>query len=230
MDQPDRSAASQSAPSTGTEPEGEVTRLLRAARAGETGALDRVVPLVYDELRRLARRELSREHGARTLQATALVHEAYAKLASGAAPAAEGRAHFLSIAARAMRQVLVDEARRRRSAKRGGDWIRTTLSGGAQAVDIALEDFIALDEALERLEPRQRQVVEYRFFGGLEEEEVAQLLGVNKRTVRRDWVKARAWLYRALYVRAAAGDRGDAGSAASPLAAGEAAGDDAPDG
>lgn len=185
--------------SSGSEP-GEVTRLLAAARQGQEGALERIVPLVYDELRRLARRELSREHGARTLQATALVHEAYAKLASGAPPHAEGRAHFLSIAARAMRQVLVDEARRRRTDKRGGDWVRTTLSRGAHAVEVALDDCLALDQALEQLEPRQRQVVEYRFFGGLEEQEIADLLGVTARTVRRDWVKARAWLYRTLYV------------------------------
>jgi RNA polymerase sigma factor (TIGR02999 family) len=175
---------------------GEVTRLLRAAQAGEPAALERLIPLVYDDLRRLAQRQLGREYGDRTLNATALVHEAYLKLAGGAS-AAHDRAHLLAIAARAMRQVLVDYARERKAAKRGGGaWERTTLTDGAWVREFDPDAMLLLDEALAELEPRQRQVVECRFFGGMEEPEIAQALGVSDRTVHRDWVKARAWLHR----------------------------------
>jgi len=178
---------------------GEVTRLLQAAHEGEPGALERLVPLVYDDLRRLARRQLGHEYGERTLNATALVHESFLKLGGGAM-AASDRAHFLAIAARAMRQVLVDHARDRRAAKRGGGaWERTTLTDGAWAADFDPDGMLALDEALAGLQPRQRQVVECRFFGGMEEQEIAAALGVTERTVRRDWTKARAWLYRYFY-------------------------------
>lgn len=181
---------------------GEVTRLLKAVRAGDREALDRLLPLVYDELRGLARAQLGRERGPRTLQATALVHEAYVKLSAGAGARLnpEDRAHFFAIAARAMRQVLVDRARRRKSAKRGGDWLPTTLSDGHAVVELDADELLALDDALEELEARPRQVVELRFFGGLEEEEIAEVLEVSARTVRRDWVKARARLYRRLYL------------------------------
>lgn len=178
---------------------GDVTQLLAAARGGETDALDRLLPLIYDELRDLAGRQMRRERADHTLHSTALVHEVYVKLAARGAPEASDRAHFLAIAARAMRQVLVDHARRRMAAKRGGGWAVTTLSDGHQAVDFQPEEMLALDRALEGLEPRQRQVVEYRFFAGMEESEIAQVLDVSERTVRRDWVKARAWLYRTLY-------------------------------
>jgi len=177
---------------------GDVTQLLRAARDGDRDALDRAMPLVYDDLRRLARRQLSRELGARTLQPTTLVHEAYLKLA-GSSPRLEDRSHLLAIAARAMRQVLVDHARERRAAKRGPEWARTTLTDSAGTFDLDPEQLIALNDALERLDPRQRQVVECRFFGGMEEEEIAEALGITSRTVRRDWVKARAWLNRWLH-------------------------------
>jgi RNA polymerase sigma factor (TIGR02999 family) len=178
---------------------GEVTRWLRAARDGEPGALDRLVPLIYDDLRLLARRQLGREYGDRTLNPTALVHEAYLKLGAGAKVAAD-RAHFLAIAARAMRQVLVDRARDRKAAKRGGGaWERTTLTDGAWVGEFDPDGMLALDEGLARLEPRQRQVVECRFFGGMEEQEIAEALGVSERTIHRDWVKARAWLYRYFY-------------------------------
>lgn len=179
--------------------QGDVTRLLQAARGGERRALDRLLPLVYDELRGLAERQLSRERAGHTLGATGLVHEAYVKLAAGGTGDASDRAHFLAIAARAMRQVLVDYARRRMAVKRGGGWERTTLGAGQAAVEFNLEEMLALDRALDELEPRQREIVEYRFFAGLEEHEIATVLGISERTVRRDWVKARAWLYRSLY-------------------------------
>lgn len=178
---------------------GEVTQLLQAVRDGNPGALDRLVPLVYDDLRLLARRQLGREFGERTLNPTALVHEAYLKLGAGAGVATD-RAHFLAIAARAMRQVLVDHARDRKAAKRGGgSWERTTLTDGAWVGEFDPDGMLALDEGLARLEARQRQVVECRFFGGMEEQEIAAALGVSERTVHRDWVKARAWLYRHFY-------------------------------
>jgi RNA polymerase sigma factor (TIGR02999 family) len=178
----------------------DVTRLLHAARGGDRNALDRLLPLVYEELRQLAARQLRREHGARTLQATALVHEAYMKMVAGSGTIdAADRAHFLAIAARAMRQVLVDQARKRKASKRGGEWAQTTLGDADAAIDFDAAEMLALDVALEQLEPRQRQVVEYRFFAGMEEKQIATLLGVTDRTVRRDWVKARAWLYRAMY-------------------------------
>lgn len=184
-------------PDNSTDP-GDVTVLLRAARDGDREALDRLMPLVYEELRGMARRQIGRERAGHTLHATALVHEAYFKLAGGGFHAGD-RAHFLAIAARAMRQVLVDHARTRDARKRGGDWARTTLGDAHAAVGFRPEEMIALDSAIEELEPRQRQVVEMRFFAGMEEKEIAEVLGVTDRTVRRDWVKARAWLYRTLY-------------------------------
>jgi RNA polymerase sigma factor, TIGR02999 family len=179
---------------------GEVTRLLHAARNGDSDALDRIMPLVYEDLRLIARRQLRHELGDRTMRPTSLVHEAYVKLTNASALNAGDRGHFLAIAARAMRQVLVDDARRRATSKRGGSWTQITFgdrdwSGGALGAD----ELLALNDALDQLEPRQRQVVECRFFGGMEEQEIAETLGINERTVRRDWVKARAWLYRAIY-------------------------------
>jgi len=178
--------------------QGDVTQLLQAVREGDSRALDRLVPLVYEELRGLARRELYRERQGHTLHATALVHEAYLKLAGSGMPASD-RAHFLAIASRAMRQVLVDHARRRKAVKRGGEMVCTTLTDGGAQVEFRPDEMIALDEALEQLDPRQRQIVEFRFFAGMEEKEVAEVLGVSDRTVRREWVKARAWLYRSMY-------------------------------
>ena len=180
---------------------GEVTRLLRAARDGDAGAIDRIVPLVYEDLRRLARRQVGRRFGPQTVRPTELVHEAYVKLCSGGAESAVDRAHFLAIAARAMRQVLVDEARHHQAAKRGGGWKRATLSGSHWVSDLDVDELLTLNDALQELDPRQRQVVECRFFGGMEDSEIAEALGVTDRTVRRDWVKARAWLYRALAER-----------------------------
>ena len=177
---------------------GEVTQLLQAAREDERGALDRLIAVVYDELRLMARRQLARERSGHTLHATALVHEVYVKLAGSPIDASD-RAHFLAIAARAMRQILVDHARRKKAQKRGGGWEVTTLTDGSRSVDFNPEEMLALDRALDELDERQRQVVEFRFFGGMEESEIATVLAISERTVRRDWVKARAWLYRSLY-------------------------------
>lgn len=180
---------------------GEVTRLLRAARDGDPSAVDRIVPLVYEDLRGLARRQLGRGFGPQSVRPTELVHEAYVKLSAGGAEAAVDRSHFLAIAARAMRQVLVDDARHRKAAKRGGGWTRATLSGHHWVADFDVDELLTLNDALDDLDQRQREVVECRFFGGMEESEIAEALGVTERTVRRDWVKARAWLYRALSER-----------------------------
>ena len=177
---------------------GEVTRLLGQAREGDSDALDRLYPHVYDELRQVAERQLRRERAGHTLHPTALVHEAYIKLAGGQLPASD-RSHFMAIAARAMRQILVDHARRRSAQKRGGEWHATTLTDGSASMELDHAELIALDDALDSLDERQRKVVECRYFGGMEESEIAEVLGISERTVRRDWVKARAWLYKALY-------------------------------
>ena len=200
MDLPDAGQATGSAPPEGASaPWGEVTGLLEAVRGGDRAAIDRLVPLIYDDLRAIARRQLGREFGERTMRPTSLVHEAYLKLSGGAALAAHNRAHFLAIAARAMRQVLVDDARRRSAARRGTPSQHVTFDDHLAAAELSPAEVLALDDAIEELEPRQRQVVECRFFGGMEEAEIALSLGVTERTVRRDWVKARAWLYRSLY-------------------------------
>ncbi|MGE0353254.1 MAG: sigma-70 family RNA polymerase sigma factor [Gemmatimonadales bacterium] len=179
-----------------------MTRLLQSWRAGDETAADRLFPLVYQELRRAAEAQLRRERPGHTLQATALVHEVYLKLAGDRSPQWENRGHFLGIAARAMRQLLVDHARRRNAAKRGGGQAVITLGDAQAGMEMPVEEVIALDDALTRLDaanPRLRQVVELRFFAGLTEDETAQALGVTTRTTQRDWVKARAWLYKELY-------------------------------
>lgn len=182
---------------TGLRPETEVSQLLAALRQGESTALDELLPHVYEELRALARAQVRGRPG--TLQATALVHEAYMKLARAGTVAAEDRAHFLAIAARAMRQVVVDRARAALSRKRGGGWQPVTLQPDSVSLELRPEEAIALDRALEALDPRQRLIVECRYFAGLDDGEIAAVLGVTDRTVRREWVKARAWLYAELY-------------------------------
>ncbi|GJG86789.1 DNA-directed RNA polymerase sigma-70 factor [Gemmatimonadetes bacterium T265] len=175
---------------------GTVTTLLREAGAGDAQALDRVFAAVYAELRRLARLVRRGQPGA-TLSSTALVHEAYLKLVPAADQEWRGRAHFFALAARAMRQVLVDAARARLRAKRGGGAQLVTLDGAAAAAPLRPEHLIALDAALERLaalEPRHARVVECRYFAGLTAEETAALLDVSVPTVNRDWRAARAWL------------------------------------
>ena len=191
-------------------PDGEVTRLLRALRAGDASAPDRLFPLVYRELRAAADRALRRERPDHTLQPTELVHDAYQRLAGAAAPDWQGRAHFLGVAARAMRQILVDHARHRNAEKRGGGLAPATLDDRVAAdLTLAPEELIALDDALHRLDavdPRMRAVVEARFFAGMTEEETAHSLGVTVRTVQRDWARARAWLHRELADGGTAGD------------------------
>ncbi len=178
---------------------GDVTRLLHLARAGDAEAFEAAFVRVYDELRRLAMR-VRRGQSSDTLNATALVHEAWLKLAPASATDWAGRRHFLNVAARAMRQVLVDAARERLAAKRGGGAIAITLDGSAgEAVAAPMRDdaVLALDEALARLatlDERQARVVELRWFAGFTADETAEALEISTPTVQRDWRAARAWL------------------------------------
>lgn len=179
---------------------GEVTRLLHALGAGEATAYNRLLPLLHAELHRAAERLLRRERPGHTLQPTELVNEAWLRLADGKTPDYASRGHFLAVAARAMRHVLVDHARRRLAGKRGGGAAAVSLPGEL-ASPAPPEEILALDEAMDRLgdfSPRLKQVVEYRFFAGLEETEIAELLQVTTRTVQRDWARARAWLHQEL--------------------------------
>lgn len=190
------------------ESETEITRLLAEARDGSGAAFNRLFSRVYAELRRLASSQLRRERGERTLCATALVHEAWLKLAGSGPVEWRSRPQFFAIAARAMRQIAVDHARRRLAGKRGGDLDSTTLTDGQATLRINLDEVLALDQALDRLDQmdsRLRSVIEYRFFCGLGPDEVAALLGVSERSVQRDWIKARAWLYKELYPEPPAG-------------------------
>lgn len=180
--------------------QGEITRLLLAWRDGDTSAPKRLFTIVYDELRALAHRQLGRPRRHGTLDTTALVHEAYLKLAGGAEMSLHDRGHFFALAATAMRQILIDYARRRTAAKRGGREEPAAIPDldrlPTVAPDRALE-LLALDEALARLEaiePRLGSVVELRVFGGLSIEETARVLEVSEGTVKRDWLKARAFL------------------------------------
>jgi RNA polymerase sigma factor (TIGR02999 family) len=164
---------------------------------------DELFPRLYAELREIADRLLRGEVVGHTLQPTALVHEAWFKLAGPGAPHPVDRQHFLALAARAMRQVLVDHARRRRAQKRGGAGIALSLADDRLGFSVPLDDLIAVDDALTRLaagNPRLARVVELRFFAGLSEDEAARALGVTTRTIQRDWVKARAWLHAELDV------------------------------
>ena len=167
---------------------------------GQEGTKD-LFPLVYDELKRLARHHRHANDGSVTLCTTELVHEAYLKLAGNRSDAWEGRNHFFGAASRAMRQVLVDFARRRQAEKRGGDQAPVSLGDATAAVEFELDRILELDAALDRLDavdPRLRRIVELRFFAGLTESDVAQLLDLSVRTVGRDWLKARMFLLREL--------------------------------
>lgn len=186
---------------------GDVTRLLQSWSDGDKGALGELVPLVYRELRSLAAAYIRRERRDHTLQPTALVHEAYLRLVDQTRVASPSRAQFFGIAANLMRQILVNHAKHRGAAKRGGG-NKVSLEEGAATVQQRGVDLIALDAALDklaRLDPRQGRVVELRFFGGLTEDEIAEMLGVSAITVKRDWRIARAELHRELGGDAAAG-------------------------
>ncbi|MDM7921801.1 MAG: sigma-70 family RNA polymerase sigma factor [Pyrinomonadaceae bacterium] len=179
----------------------DITRLLLEWRNGSERALDELMPIVYSELRRMARNYMRRQSPGHTLQTTGLVNEAYMRLVDSNRVNWQDRNHFFAVSAQLMRRILVDFARRKNSQKRGGDQIMVTLD---ERVDKAAEsgtDLVALDEALTRLaefSPRQSRIVELRYFAGLTEEQVADTLGVSSRTVRRDWNLAKAWLYREL--------------------------------
>jgi RNA polymerase sigma factor (TIGR02999 family) len=175
----------------------DVTDLLRAWSGGDERALDVLLPVVYDELRRQAARYLRREPPGQTLQTTDLIHEAYLRLVDQRAPNWQNRAHFFGLAATLMRRILVDRARARRAVKRGGLDVRVTLDNELAAVSGPEVDLIALDAALDRLsalDPQQGRVVELRYFSGLSVTETAEVLGVSPRTVKRDWSVAKAWL------------------------------------
>ena len=181
------------------QPATSVTVLLARAHSGDSSALADVFPLIYDELRGLARQQLQREPDGHTLSPTALVHEAYMRLIDYSRMEWAGRAHFLAVAATAMRRILVDHARGHRSTKRGGELRRISID----SVDLPAEDraelLVAIDDALDRLkeiDARQAQVVECRFFGGMTEEETATALGISVRTAKRDWAKAKSWLHK----------------------------------
>ena len=175
----------------------QVTDLLLEMRGGDPQAMDRLFPLVYEELRHLAHAQLRRERPGHSLGTTGLVHETYVRLVDQTRVEWRDRGHFLLVAAWAMRRILVDYARRNRAARRGGGSVRFTLDADVPAAERS-EMLLALDEALERLaalDRRLSQVVECRYFGGLTEQETADVLGVTRRTVQRDWAKARGWLY-----------------------------------
>jgi RNA polymerase sigma factor (TIGR02999 family) len=166
---------------------------------GDSAALDALVPLVYDELRRLAQLYLSREKAGHTLSSTALVHEAYLRLVKQKDVTWQNRAHFFGVAARMMRRILVDHARRRGYAKRGGGALTLSLDESMTPAPQREINLVALDDALDtlaKLDERQSRMVELRFFGGLSIEETSEVLGVSAPTVKREWASARAWLYR----------------------------------
>lgn len=188
--------------STSHEAGSNITELLSRAGAGDRMALDSMLPLVYAELRRLAQGQLRREREGHTLGVSGLVNEVYLKLIDQSRIDFRGREHFYAIAARAMRQILVDYARRRNAEKRGAGKDHTGLDDKQIGIDAPIENILALDQALDRMDKvdtRMRRVVEYRYFCGLTEQETAEVLGVTIRTVQREWVKARAWLYSELY-------------------------------
>ncbi len=182
----------------------DVTQLLLDWNSGDPVARERLIQAVYDELHRLAHSYLRRERvGGSLLQTTALVHEAYIRLVGATSVQWQSRAHFFGIAANLMRQILVDEARARQANKRGGDALRVSIDGALNSPIRQAREILAVNDALEALarrDPRQSQIVEMRFFGGMTEEEIGETLGINPRTVRREWSVARAWLLKELGV------------------------------
>ncbi len=176
----------------------EITRLLKAAHGGDRQASEDLLPLVYDELRQLAARRLRREAPGQTLQATALVHEAYMRLVGDGSPTWDGRAHFIGAAAIAMRRILVERARRVGALRRGGDRQRLSLDELDIAAPASEFDVVALDDAIRRMEredERMARIVMLRYFAGLSIEETAELMGISPTSVKREWACARAWLY-----------------------------------
>ena len=181
----------------------EVSRLLADCGDGDQTAFNQLLPLVYDELHRLASSYMGRERPDHTLQTTALVNEAYLRLADQRNARWQNRVHFFAVASKVMRQILIDHARRRTRAKRGGHQTRLSLDEAAILSDERAADLLALDEALTKLaslDARKSRVVELRFFSGLTIEEVAEVLKVNPKTVARDWAMARAWIHRELSI------------------------------
>ena len=186
----------------------DVTRILYAVERGEEGALDKLLPLLYDELRLLANQKLSQEAPGQTLQATALVHEVFLRLTGGNSKNWNSRGQFFGAAAEAMRRILVDNARRKKSHKRGGNWERVGLDHGLVVNDcgMPLEDLLSLDEALDRLaevDPKVAELVKLRFFAGLTGKQAGEAIGVSHNTADAYWAYARAWL------RTAIGDESD---------------------
>jgi RNA polymerase sigma factor (TIGR02999 family) len=181
-------------------PMNDVTRILSAIEQGDPKAPEQLLPLVYDELRKLAAQWLARESPGQTLQATALVHEAYLRLigSEAEAPSWTGRGHFFSVAAEAMRRILIENARRKRAMKHGGDLQRVDLDGVDVPQDAPSEDILAVDEALSRLaaeDPTKAELVKLRYFGGLSVEDAGRVLGISRATADRYWAFARVWLY-----------------------------------
>ena len=179
----------------------EVTHLLGQWSGGNEAALEKLLPLVQPELHRLAHHYMSQERAGHTLQTTAILNEAYLRLIENTQPPWQNRTHFVAAAARLMRRIMVDHARERHSLKRGGGTLRVTLDEAAWVTETRSEELLALDEALEELaaqDPRESQIVELRYFGGLTVEETAEFLKLSPRTVEREWTMAKAWLYRAL--------------------------------
>lgn len=186
---------------TPVNPGPQITELLQMHRSGDNHALETLFPIVYEELHRIASSMMRGERGNHTLQPTALVNEAYLRLIGNTTSEYENKQHFIAISARVMRQVLVDHARAKKAEKRGGDFIKVTLSTRNSAEDYDLTEILAIDSALDKLSQlseRQARVVELRYFSGLEIEEVAQVLGISAGTVKRDWTVAKAWLFREL--------------------------------
>jgi len=177
---------------------GEITLALQRLRAGQPDAQSRLIQLVYAELRRIASRQLRGERSNHTLQSTALVHEAYLSLLGGSGADWQDRAHFFSSAACAMRHILVDHARAARAQRRGGGAVPAELNEQIVGIENRTEEILAVDQALRRLHeisPRQETIVEMRFYAGFTEEEVAEILHLSERTVKREWAVARAWLF-----------------------------------
>lgn len=181
--------------------EQDITEILAEWRDGNPTAAERLFPIVYEELRSQARRYLRHERSDHTLQPTALVHEAYMRLGGQSDVAIENRTHFFGIASRVMRQILVDHARAHKAQKRGGAAVRLSVENIDIIPEQSAADILELNEAMQRLEEidkRKCQVVEMRFFGGLTEDQIAEIIGVSEKTVRRDWNFAKLWLYREL--------------------------------